>query len=581
MYDLIELKKIIDKKKIKTVFQPIVDLKNGEIFGYEALSRGPENSFLKRPDKLFAAARDHNLLFKLEKICRKTALQNARSLNGNHKLFVNIDPHVVYDEDFKKGVTKDFLKKYNFEKNNIVIELTEKQAIENYEGFQLALNHYQKQGFNVAIDDTGAGYSGLQSIVTINYNYIKIDRSLITEIDKDPVKKAMIEAFIKFARKIKAKVIAEGVERKEELDTLIKLGVDYGQGYYLKRPDEKLITEIDKKNYIIEKNKKNISNYDSYIIEEIAIKDMTIDLDMKTSKVVKIFENNKDLQSIVVTDNNKVEGLIMRDKLYFKLGSKYGYSVYMDRPIKLVMDKEPLIVKAKTPISEVSALAMNREISKIYDCIIVRKEDNYYGTVSIKDLLLRFSQLQIEEAKQMNPLTNLPGNPVIEREINYRLAREENFSVLYIDLDNFKAYNDNYGYKKGDDFLVFTAEVLSHVMDIFAKESDFLGHVGGDDFVIVTGVDRDELISKKIITEFENEKAQFFNKEDLKTNTMEIVNREKQKCIRPLTSISIAIVSNENRDIINHLEISDIAAEIKKYVKNKRGSVYFKDRREN
>ena len=389
----------------------------------------------------------------------------------------------------------------------------------------------------------------------------------------------MIEAFKKFARKINARVIAEGIETKEELDTLIKLGVDYGQGYYLKKPENKLIDKIDKKDYIIEKNNKNLFKNDNYSIEEIAIKDMTIDLDMKTSEVVKIFENNKELQSIVVTDNDKVAGLIMRDKLYFKLGSKYGYSVYMDRPIKLIMDKAPLIVKAKTPISEVSDLAMNREISKIYDCIVVRKKDKYYGTVSIKDLLLQFSELQIEEAKQLNPLTNLPGNPVIEREINYRLARKQKFSVLYIDLDNFKAYNDNYGYKKGDDFLVFTAEVLSHVVDVFGKESDFVGHVGGDDFVIVSGVDRDELLSKKIIVEFENEKAKFFNKKDLKKKSMEIINRERQKCIIPLTSISIAIVSNEKKEIYNHLEISDIAAELKKYVKNKKGSVYLKDRR--
>ena len=115
-YNLIELRKILDEKKIKTVFQPIVNLKNGSIFGYEALSRGPECSSLKRPDKLFAAAREHSLLFELEKLCRKTALKKARSLNGNHKLFINIDPHVIYDEDFKQGVTKDFLKKYNFEK---------------------------------------------------------------------------------------------------------------------------------------------------------------------------------------------------------------------------------------------------------------------------------------------------------------------------------------------------------------------------------------------------------------------------------------------------------------------------------
>ena len=391
----------------------------------------------------------------------------------------------------------------------------------------------------------------------------------------------MIEAFIEFARKINAEVIAEGIETKEELDTLIKLGIDYGQGYYLKRPESKLINEIDKKEYILERNKKMLFNYDNYSIEKIAVKDMTVDKEMKTSEVVKIFENNSELKSLVVTDNDKIAGLIMRDNLYFKLGSKFGFSVYMDRPIKLVMDENPLIVKSQIPISEVSDLAMKRESSKIYDCIIVRKKDKYYGVVSIKDLLLQFSKLQIKEAKQLNPLTNLPGNPVIEREINYRLARDQKFSVLYLDLDNFKAYNDNYGYKKGDDFLIFTSEVISHIVDVVGKDSDFLGHVGGDDFIIVTSPKRDELLSEKIIEEFESEKKDFFNKRDLKNKNMKIINREGKKCYKPLTSISIAIVSNEKRDISNHLEVSDIAAGLKKHVKNIEGSVYLKDRREN
>ncbi|MDN5312650.1 MAG: hypothetical protein PWQ68_1623 [Thermoanaerobacteraceae bacterium] len=574
-----ELKEIIEKKSVRTVFQPIISMKTGEILGYEALSRGPKGSPLESPLELFAAAEKYHMLFALERVCREKALMNAGNIKNGYKIFININPYVIYDPEFKGGVTRSLMESLNFAQKDVVIELTERASIQDFKGFRSALEHYTEQGYKIAIDDTGAGYSGLQSIVSITYNYIKIDRSLIENIDKDPVKQALLDAFIKFAKRIESMVIAEGIETLEEMETLIDLGVDYGQGYIIARPSENFTYEFPIVEYIHRKNNRKKHYSSDPTIRQIAQRGIVVSPDTLTSVVAKMFEKNDSLNAIVVLEGVKPIGLVMREKLYSRLGTQFGYAVFMGRPIKLVMDKSPLIVETDCPLSEVSQKAMERNLANIYDCIIVTKNGDYFGIVTIRNLLDKFTKLQIEQAKNLNPLTNLPGNPVIEKQITDRLEAKEIFSVLYIDIDNFKPYNDRYGYKKGDEVIKFTADVLKKVVNEQGGEEDFIGHIGGDDFVIVTSPEKDELISKNIIERFDSGILQFYSEEDKKKGYIITKDRQGYLTQKPLSSISIAIVSNKNRRLENHLQISEIAAELKEYAKNQQGSTFVKDKR--
>lgn len=576
-----ELKNIIATKNIRTVFQPIISMNTGEVLGYEALSRGPEGSPLESPLELFTAAEKYRMLFTLERICREKALINSREIKNGHKIFININPYVVYDPEFKGGVTRSLIEELKLSQKNIVIELTERASINDYRGFRQALEHYKEQGYNIAIDDTGAGYSGLQTIVSISYDYIKIDRSLIQNIDKDPVKQALLEVFIKFARKIDSKVIAEGIETIGELDTLIDLGVDYGQGFIIAKPSDDFIKDIPIVNFIAQKNRRKTQHIPGPFIGEIAQRGIAVTPETQTAAVAQMFEKCDSLHSVIVLEGNKPLGLVMRDRLFSRLGTQYGYAVFMGRAVKLVMDDNPMIVDFYTPIEEVSQRAMEREISNIYDCIIVEKEGEYFGIVSIRNLLEKFARLQIEHAKNLNPLTNLPGNPIIEREITERIEKGEFFSVVYIDLDNFKPYNDCYGYKKGDEVLTFTADVLKKVVNEWGSEEDFIGHIGGDDFVVVTSPQKDELISQNIIKKFDEQISRFYTEEDRKNGYITAKDRQGNFTQKPFISISIAIVSNEYRQIENHLQVSEIAAELKEYAKSQQGSVFIKDRRRN
>lgn len=298
----------------------------------------------------------------------------------------------------------------------------------------------------------------------------------------------------------------------------------------------------------------------------------------KTKKAVEIFNKNKKIQSIVVLDNNQPIGLVMRDKIFFQLGTRFGFNLYFDKCITKVMDKYPLIVDYFTPLKDVSKLTMNRSQDKIYDEVIIVKNKNYYTTVSIKDLLLQVSKKRIIEARNANPLSGLPGNISIDKEIITRLENRDSFSVLYIDIDNFKAYNDTYGYQKGDQFIHYTAGILKNVANKLDYNS-FVGHVGGDDFIVITKSNKDEEIAKHIIMEYENSLSNYFKNEHWEKGYLLLSNRQKEITKVPLSTISIAIVSNKNNDISNYLSIGDKASEIKKIVKKMPGNNYFKDRR--
>lgn len=232
-----EFRSLLSKKQLRTVFQPIINLTNGKTIGLEGLTRGPFHSTFHSPLQLFKYAEEYGSLYTLEKLARELAFENSSKLiKSNEKLFINLSPQVIYDPSFTPGHTISLLKQYKLSPENIVFEITERSAIEDFTAFTKVLHHYRDQGFQIAVDDAGAGYSSLQAISEIQPDYIKVDRSLISKVHENNVKKHILDAFVTFAKKMDSIIIAEGIEMEEELEAVIQLGIDCGQGYYISRP---------------------------------------------------------------------------------------------------------------------------------------------------------------------------------------------------------------------------------------------------------------------------------------------------------------------------------------------------------
>jgi EAL domain-containing protein (putative c-di-GMP-specific phosphodiesterase class I)/GGDEF domain-containing protein len=234
------LKEIIMEENIFTYFQPIIDLKDGGIFAYEALSRGPKGSSMESPLMLFSVAETAQLSFELDRLCRRKAIENGRGLSPHQKLFINTFPTTMHDPEFKGEPLRKLLERSNFSGSNIVFEITERFAIENYALFQQEQSYYSSLGFDLAVDDIGTGYGSLEAIANLKPQFVKVDISIIRGIHQSPVKQELLKAIRDIGQKVNAKIVAEGIEQKNELDCIRELGIDYGQGYLLARPSQDL-----------------------------------------------------------------------------------------------------------------------------------------------------------------------------------------------------------------------------------------------------------------------------------------------------------------------------------------------------
>ncbi|MEW6102012.1 MAG: response regulator [Candidatus Omnitrophota bacterium] len=198
-----------------------------------------------------------------------------------------------------------------------------------------------------------------------------------------------------------------------------------------------------------------------------------------------------------------------------------------------------------------------------------------------KELLARIRMIlrRTERDLEANPLTRLPGNVSILNELSLRLENNAPFAVCYIDLDKFKSYNDKYGFEHGDEVIRQTARILILTTRSFGNPEDFIGHIGGDDYCIVTTPDKADTICQEIINEFEKVAPSFYNETDRKNGY--IIGHDRQGLERkiPLLSVSIGVVTNEDRKIEHVAQIGEIGAELKTYAKSLERSNYIKDKR--
>lgn len=573
-----EFYSILEKEQIRTHFQPIVDLRKGSIIGYEALSRGPEQSIYSSPLELIHMAEKENCLWKLEILFRKKAIQKAAEQCIDSLLFINVDPNVIKDDKFQHGFTREYLAENGLSPDNIVFEITERTAVEDYNSFVNALKHYKNQNYKIAVDDTGAGYSNFATISRSKPQFIKIDMDLIHDIENDLFKQSVIKTFVSFSHSTGTSLIAEGIETSEQLKLLIKLGVPFGQGYLLGKPNssalnlsEEILTLIQSINAGMNFNKKCSTNLIGHICENVPSFSMN-----ETCTNIRDFLNSSHIEGICLVNEDKPVGLIMKNHLNATLSTQYGYTIFAKKPAYKVLDSDCLIVDYHTPIEKVAELAMTRDKDKIYDNIIVIENFKYYGIVTIINLLDHLIKAEKSSALEANPLTGLPGNMSINRVLSQIITSDVPFCLLYSDLDNFKIYNDVYGFEKGDAIITLTKDILVECVRSLQNVSNFIGHIGGDDFICVLDATYEESmqICENIIKTFDRRIKSYFDSNDRKRGYLIGKDRYNRESRFSLTSISIAGLHGILSKYTSPEEIAKAMSSIKKDAKKLLGSSY-------
>lgn len=287
-----------------------------------------------------------------------------------------------------------------------------------------------------------------------------------------------------------------------------------------------------------------------------------------------------------------------------KILDEQGYRTYSaiegTEAIELIYSEPPDLILAAQDLPDMLGEAFCREIKKenIFGHLPVLlflpsdpDKETQWEDIPVDDYLTHafqpselLSRVSLAFARtsrilDANPLTRLPGNNTIIQEVQSHLDQGDLFAMAYADLDHFKAFNDKYGFSRGDEVLRMTARIITNGVRQSGAELSFVGHVGGDDFVFLLPLDIVESVCKEILRNFDLITPTFYDETDRMRRCIETVDRRGNKATFPIMSLSIAVAHNEKRTFTHFGELSAVAAEIKKYVKGMKGSNYFKDRR--
>ncbi|HEY3204283.1 MAG TPA: EAL domain-containing protein [Thermoanaerobaculia bacterium] len=228
-------KEILRKRRIRTVYQPIFHLETMEVFGHEALTRGPADTAFESPELLFQFAGENEATWELERLCLGSSAAHYAPVNGSH-LFINVEAESIAALS-RKG--QESIPPLFQRKHPVVLEVTERSAIRDVPVFRSALAQLRELGFQIAIDDAGSGYASLQAIAELRPNFIKVANTLITGLRTDTIKRDVVEMLVNLSKRIEAVCVAEGIETPEDLEECRRLGIPYGQGFYLGVPSER------------------------------------------------------------------------------------------------------------------------------------------------------------------------------------------------------------------------------------------------------------------------------------------------------------------------------------------------------
>lgn len=575
---------ILAGRKLSALFQPIIQMASGDIIGYEGLIRGPSDSPLHAPMNLFKVARACGLTLEVEHLCRQVVLERFAELQLPGKLFLNVSPECLLLRNARHGETLEYIEQIGINPERVIIELTENQPTYDYELMREAVLHYRNMGFQIAIDDLGEGFSSLRLWSELRPEYVKIDMHFIQGINNDPVKLQFVRSIQEIAEKSGTLVIAEGIEAQTELLVLRDLGVAFGQGYHLGRPNAvparalpaEVVQALGRNGVAVYPQRSSLEK-NGASIRKLLHRVASISTEKNNNEVYEIFMREPKLMILPVVDNGVPLGLISRFDMIDHFARPYQRELYGKKSCSVFMDARPLIADHETSLQELSYTMVQSDAHHLYNGFIITENGRYLGMGTGHDLMREITQMQINAARYANPLTQLPGNVPINEHIDRLLHSGARFWVCYCDLDHFKPFNDVYGYRKGDDVIQLTGEILSNHCD---PNRDFIGHIGGDDFMILFQSEDWETRCQAMLNDFAAAILAFYSIGDCDRGGYISEDRQGKKVFYSLISLSLGVIKVEAHQYYTHHQIATQAAEAKKQAKKIHGNSLFLDRRQ-
>jgi len=391
-----------------------------------------------------------------------------------------------------------------------VIEITERSSEQADCAVQDQVQQLRDEGFEIAIDDVGAGTSGLVRIMNIRPAWLKLDRALVANIDSDRAKKNLVRFMVHFARLSGVKIIAEGIERREELGTLIELGVQYGQGYLLGMPgscDQRLDPELQDQ---MRSGWKTMTGSAMRDPRSVGIVSLTseanrIESDTTATEASQILLGDRSIQGMLVMDGPDALGWVSREQTL-----RAASDGRADMPISSLMVYSPPRVCGSTTIVEALEIAAARSEREATTPLLVLDGERVRGTVTVKDLLATAAQVCLTVQTRTNQHTGLPGRVRCDEQV---LELIERFGATgaqagagpdaaFVDIRNLASYNEAFGFELGDELIQELVGQLCTLVHAGGRDA-FLGHLGDDRFLLIASSGRIRSLASKLSDGFE------------------------------------------------------------------------------
>ncbi|GAB4350382.1 MAG: bifunctional diguanylate cyclase/phosphodiesterase [Immundisolibacter sp.] len=565
-----ELDAVLTQRRLAILFQPIASLRGRTLMGYEALARGPADSALHNPMVLFDAAERCRRLAELDCLCQRLAAERFLASGLSGLLFVNMVPSLLLENGDHARHTIEQLAASGLPPQRVVLELSERYPLEDAQGLRRALEPYARAGYAIAIDDLGAGYASLRLWSELRPAYVKIDQHFVRGLDDDPVKREFVRSLGQIARGVGAQVVAEGVETAGELGVLAELGIELAQGYHLARPSAAppLALPVGLFERDLPLLRESWRWRRGQTVGELARPNPAIAPDASMDAVAVLFRQRPDLHTLPVVADERVVGVVQRLPFSDLYHSRYGRELYGRKPVGWFMRADPLTVEHNLQLADVSRLLTDVAAEQVEQEFLVTRDGYYLGVVRVLDLLRRITDLQVRAARHANPLTLLPGNVPICECIDDLLRRRADFAVAYCDIDNFKPFNDVYGYSHGDEVIKCLAELAVQHCD---GERDLVGHIGGDDFVLVLASADWRSRCERLLKAFQEAAVCFYSAEDRAAGGLWSEDRRGQAQFFTLLALSIGVVLPDPARCRTHHDVAVLATEAKHQAKLRRG----------
>ena len=573
---MINWDEIIDK--LDYAFQPIIYAQSGKLYAVEALLRNVQDiPNITTIDDLFDLVFSNDYLYEFDLLLREKAIKKFANINiPNLKLFYNLDNRIIYNKNYSSGNTQKILTKYNLSKDKIIFELSEKGTSIEQNALSTMLQRYKQSGYSIAIDDFGIGVSGLKLLYFSEANIIKIDRFFISNIDQDSKKKLFCSSIIDMAHIMGMQVIAEGVETQKEFYTCKDIGADFIQGFLVQKPT-KNINEIlpiynDISNLILDDKRED---QNKFIDEQFIDKIEPLPVNSSLYDIILHFKKNTDHNFVPIIDDFRYFlGIIYESDIKKISYSQYGLSLAQNQNFSTT-----LLKYLKPALSVEMAWGIDK-ILEMYNLnfqnslgIFITNSDKYLGFINLNSLLTMSYKRNIEIATNQSQLTKLPGNNQIEKFIanSFRNIQINTTHIIYFDFNDFKPFNDIYGFRQGDRAILIFSELLQKR---YPKNS-FIAHIGGDDFFVgLTDFTFEDVfeLTLDIQNEFKYSAKNLYSNKDKELGY--IVSKDRFGTTRNFNLLSVSCAIVEINCKSNILNFDDTLNIMKKESKSSKEPVY-------